>query len=358
MLQGKLPSSAPTVTVVTTGVKPTPTEPDPDSNQIFDQKRFDYFVKQTITDIGKLYSSPAAQPWQDTEEGHQLQRLQTVENLLTSRIAALSNTLTNVQKDFVTYYQNILQLKMVPVSSQEIGYIYDPAKFQRGNTPVSYPRLLGRQVVYSVNAVNQISTPRASITASTAKVSIATVTVLYADPIFETSVGGLASFVHNRTFANQTVITPQPGTSQVAGDIIISQTKTDPEVIPFVAAHWRLGHEFTMPDHRRGAFYATAWVGLNPYTTLPEYGAGPTLSWRSFMFSALYNRAHVVALTGSQTLGEIVCSPSAVSGATPPPCTPAPPAPISQTFSINAFAIGISIRLPTTFTAGTGGVSH
>jgi hypothetical protein len=355
-LQGRLPT--PTVTVVTAGVKPAATKPEPDPNQLFDQKLFDYLVKQTIEDIGKLSPVPAAQSWQATDEGHTLQQFQAAENLLTSRIAALSNTLTNVQKDFVTYYQNILQLKTAPAGSKQIGYIYDPAVFQRGNTPVSHPRLLGRQVVYSVNAVNQISTPLASITATTAKIAVATVTVLFADPIFETSAGGLVSFVHNRTFANQTVITPQPGTSQQAGEIIISQTKTDPEVVPFVAGHWRLFPDFTMPDQRRGAVYGTVWVGLNPYTTLPEYGAGPTLSWRSFMFSALYNRAHVVGLTAPQTLGETVCNPTAIAGASPPPCTPAPPAPITQTGAINAFAIGISIRLPTTFTAGTGGVSH
>jgi hypothetical protein len=357
-LQGKLPAATPTqgITISVSGKTVTPPPPDPDPNQLFDQKYFDYTAKQANSALKNVYPGLTPEQLKGTDESKQLQMMLTEEALLTSQMSVISNTLTNVQKDFVTYYQNILLVPNLPKGV--IGTISDPAVFQKGNTPVSTHRLLGRQVTYSVNAVNQISTPLSSITATTAKISIATVTVLYADPIFETSAGGLVSFVHNRTFANQTVITPQPGTLQVAGDVIISQIKTDPELEPFVAGHWRLTPEFTMPDQRRGAIYTTAWVGLNAYTSLPEYGAGPTLSWRSFMISALYNRAHVVALSGSQTLGEIVCSPNAATGATPPSCTPAPAAPITQTNAINAFAIGISIRLPTTFTAGTGGVSH
>jgi hypothetical protein len=355
MIQGKLPSTTPPSTVTALQPGQEPPAPKQDPGQLFDQKYFDYEVKQATVAITALHHGVAPE---DTPEGRELQNYQLEENLLTSRIAALSNTLTNVQKDFVTYYQNILQVKELLPDMQKHWNIYDPAIFQKGNTPVSSHRLLGRQVVYTVNAVNQISTPRASITATTAKVPIATVTVLFADPIFETSAGGIVSFVHNRSFVNQTVTTAQPGTLQVSGDIIISETKTDPEVEPFVAGHWRIGRDFTMPDLRRGAFYGSVWVGLNPYTSLPEYGAGPTLSWRSFMFSAVYNRAHEVELMAPQAVNEILCSPSAVAGATPPPCTPAPPAPVTQTIPINAFAIGISIRLPTTFTAGTGGVSH
>ncbi|MGB7150229.1 MAG: hypothetical protein WBD45_13810 [Terriglobales bacterium] len=346
-LQGRLPAAPPA--------------PAPD-NPLFDQKTFDTLVKQTKADIEKLTDN------EDKKKATaELKSLQSQENNLTSVIAALANTLTNVQKDFLTYYQNIYLAKdTLPTPKLDkngnplpmpIGAIYDPKATQPKNSPVAYKRLLGRQVVFSVNAVNQISIPLASVTATTAKISIATITVLYADPIFEMSAGALISFVHNRSFANQTVTTVPPGSSLTPGDIIISETKTHPEVVPFVAANWRVLPDFVIPiDHRRGAVYATAWLGLNPYTTLPEYGAGPTISWRSFMISALYNRAHQVVLNPGSYVGQVVCSPTASVGATPPPCTPAPPAPITHTSAINAFAIGISIRVPTTFTAG--GVSH
>jgi hypothetical protein len=348
-LQGRLPVTPPAIA------------PD---NPIFDQKTFDALVKQTKADIDKLTVEE-----DKTKARAALKRLQSPENNLTSAIAALASTLTNVQKDFLTYYQSIYlakdtlpppkvdkHCKAVP-NVMPIGAIYDPKITQPKNSPVAYKRLLGRQVVYSVNVVNQISTPLASVTATPAKISIATITVLYADPIFEVSAGALISFVHNRTFSNQTVTTVPPGSSLTPGDIIISETKTRPEVVPFVAANWRVLPDFVVPiDHRRGAVYATAWVGLNPYTTLPEYGFGPTISWRSFMFSALYNRAHQVVLTPGSYVRQVVCSPTALPGASPPPCTPAPPAPTTQTNATNAFAIGISIRVPTTFTAG--GVSH
>jgi hypothetical protein len=347
--QGRLPTTPPT--------------PPPD-NVLFDQTTFDKLAKQTKADIDNLPNDGYKK--QSTDR---LQKIKTQEYILNSAIAGLANTLTNVQKDFLNYYQSIyLATDRLPAAGkdkngdripieQHIGDIYDPWITQSKNDPVAYKHLLGRQVVYAVNAVNLISTPVASITATSAKVSIATITVLYADPIFEMSAGALVSFVHNRTFSNQTIIKPPAGSSLTAGDIVISESKTYPEIVPFVAANWRLGPDFVVrADHRRGAFYATAFLGLNPYTTLPEYGAGPSFSWRSFMFSALYNRAHQLALTPGTYVGQPVCSPSAMAGATPPPCTPAPPAPVTQTVPTNAFAIGISIRVPTSFTAG--GVSH
>jgi hypothetical protein len=348
-VQGRLPS--------------TPPAPAPD-NPIFDQKTFDALVKQTKADIERLTSDADKK-----KETDALKTLQSQEDNLMSAMAGLANTLTNVQKDFLSYYQSMYlapdtlpQPKVdskgnrIPVVTP-IGQIYDPWVTQPRNSPVAFKRLLGRQVVFSVNAVNKLSTPVASITATSAKISIATITVLYADPIFEVSAGALISFVRNRTFSNQTVTNPLAGSSLVAGDIVIAETKTYPEVVPFVAGNWRVLPDYVVPiDHRRGAVYATAFLGLNPYTTLPEYGAGPSFSWRSFMLSFLYNRAHQVALTQGAYVSQVVCSPTAVTGATPPPCTPAPPAPITHTVPANAFAIGISIRVPTTFTAG--GVSH
>jgi hypothetical protein len=277
-----------------------------------------------------------------------------------------------VQKDFLTYYQNIYLAKdnlpppkhdndgkLIP-NTQTIGHIYDPKLSNVNKHLVAYSKLFGRQVVFSVNAVNNISTPVNSVTATMAKVPITSITVLYADPIFETSAGAIFSFVHNRSFSNQTVTSPPPGSGVMPEDILIYENKTSPEVVPFVAGHVRLGPDFAPAwlGHRRSAFYATFWLGFNPYSLLPEYGAGPTVSWRSFMFSALYNRAHESVLTPGLSVGQIVCSPASAPGASPPPCTPAPPAPTTQIRAINAFAIGFSIRIPTSFAAGTGGVSR
>jgi hypothetical protein len=346
---------------------PTTPPATPPDDPLFDQNTFAALVKQAKSEIEKLTDDEDKK-----KETAILDSLRTRQNNLNSRVIALANTLTNVQKDFLTYYQNIYLAKYTPPLMKPdcdgtqipntlcLGTIYDPKSSNSAKQLVAYTYLLGRQVVFSLNAVNNISTPVNSVTATTAKISIATITVLYADPRFETSAGAVFSFVHNRTFSNQTITTPPTGSGLMPGDIVIFQNKTLPEVVPFVAAHYRLGHDFAPAwlGHRRTAFYATAWLGLNPYTTLPEYGGGPTFSWRSFMFSALYSRAHESVLTQGLSVTQPVCSPTAVPGASPPPCTPTPPAPTTMMRAINAFAIGFSIRIPTSFAAGTGGVSR
>ena len=318
------------------------------SNPLFDQHVFDFLAQKTSNDIKQL---PAASQQQYLDAWT---LFTGQENRLVSVMASLGTTLPSVQKDFQTYYENI-QLTLtnpVPGDPVQLGTITDP---RTSSSP--YPPFLGRQVAFTVNVVNQIATSRASVITSQAKTAIVTITVLYADPRFETSAGVLFNFVHDRTFADQSITTPALGTSQTAGEMQIFETATRPTVVPFVAGHVRLGDDFIV-GHRRSAFYATGWIGINPNNTLPEYGAGPTFAWRSFMFSALYDRTHDTRLTPGSYVGQIVCSPSPTAGSSLPSCTPPPSAPTTTTFATNAFAVGISIRIPTTFAAGTGGVSR
>jgi hypothetical protein len=341
------------------------TPPAPASaNPLFDQATFDALGKSINTEIPNL----TVQSDED-QVNQKLKDLQAGEAAMLSKLAVLSNTLTNVQKDFVTYYQNILlatdALPAIHTAENErpfsiVGIIYDPRYRKPGDTkPFPYAWFLGRQVAYSVNAINNIATAQASIIAASSKVALSTVSVLYANPRFETSAGAIVSFVHNRTFANETITNaPASGSPYVDGDIVITQTKTDPEIVPIVAAHWRVGKEYLMPDHRRGAAYGTMWVGLNPYSNVPEFGAGPTFSWRSLMFSFLYNRAHQTSLVAGQSQGQILCGPAPLTGTAPPACTTTPPPPVTQTTGLNAFAIGLTIRIPTSFAAGTGGISR
>jgi hypothetical protein len=346
-----------------------PSGSTPPANPLFDQKSFDALVQSTQALIG-VRPDPAERQHYTIE----LQKRQNAENDIVTWMAVLSNALSGVQKDFMTYYENIelatgallasappavppatpIPLPAVP-NPMVLGWIFDPRAASGTATP--YPKFLGRQVVFSVNAVNLIATGRASVTTSTAKTSLATVTVIYADPIFEGSAGVIFSFVHNRTFSNETVGTPLPANSPYTqGDVIIQETKPEPEIVPFVAGNWRLGPDFTWLNHRRGAVYATVYLGLNPYTKLPEYGLGPTASWRSLMLSAFYERVHDTRLITGQTVGAVVCAPAA--GSSPPACASTPTAPVANPFATNAFGIALSVRVPTTFTAGTGGVSH
>jgi hypothetical protein len=344
-LQAQLPSGSPT------------SQPP---NALFDQSTFDGLAKTITSEIPKLTDESDR-----SKVVSQLNSFQQSETELMARLSVLSSTLGNIQKDFLLYYQNILiaiDALPTPRSGDKgnfslVGIIYDPSG-PNGRSASPYSGFLGRQVVYAVNAVNNVATSKASIVGSSNKNSLSSVTILYADPIFETSAGAMVSFVHNRTFANQTISNASAGSPFANGDIIITQTKTDPELVPFVAGHWRLGNEFTMPGGRRGAVYGTIWGGLNPYVTVPDYGAGPTISWRSFMVSFLYSRAHQTSLIGGEYQNEPVCGPTPMgSSTTLPACSGTPPAPVTKTTPLNAFAIGISVRVPTSFATG-GGVSR
>jgi hypothetical protein len=339
----------------------------PPPNPIFDQKGFDQAAGYAHSDIealpctkdqdgpnvDKTVAEKHAQECK-TKNAYEatLNTILLDENHLVTKLSALSGVLASVQKDFLTYYANInltggtllaTSAGAVTEPDGNVGLIFDPWDGTKG---AAYPRFLGRNVTWSVNAVNQIGTSRTSVTTTASKTSIATITVIYASPHFEASAGAIFSFVHNRTFANVT---------QSSGAIDVQETGARPEVIPFVAGNYRL-HDFEVPfDHRRGAFYATAYVGLNPYTTLPEFGGGPTFSWRSFMLSAFYERAHDTHLISGEMLGPI-CGTSATT--MPPACSTTPAAPTTSPFWVNGFGIGISIRVPTTFAPGTGGISQ
>jgi hypothetical protein len=150
----------------------------------------------------------------------------------------------------------------------------DIAKLKPSDTPGQYTtpstRFLGRQVTYSVNAVNQIAVLTTAVPTSGQKSSVATITVLYVDPIFEVSTGALLSTMPNRTFANQTLVTGNSGGLQTTGNVVISQSIIRPIVLPYAAANWRIGHDFLMPDKHRGAVYFTTAVAFNAYNTTAE----------------------------------------------------------------------------------------
>jgi len=94
-----------------------------------------------------------------------------------------------------------------------------------------------------------------------------------------------------------------------------------------------------LPLKRRGAVYVTAAVGLNPNpnTTTADFAVGPSLSWRLLMISPLYHFGRDLRLTQGEHVGQTWAG------------TGTPPAPSTQRFWSGAFAIGISVRVPTSF---------
>jgi hypothetical protein len=260
-------------------------------------------------------------------------------------LSADSAAIIAVNKDLGNYWANIDRSSVI-TPPDPLGYIPDPFDKQSQKN-LQLQQLLGRQVLFAVNAVNEIGVFVASVPGTSAKKSIVTITVLYADPIFEVSAGAFFSTLPNRSFSNQTIVTQISGVP-TTGNVVIAQTITRPTIVPFVAANWRLGHDFTWPDHRRGAWYFSTAIGLNPNNTTAEFGAGISLSWRSVMFSPLFHLGHDVHLTQGEQVGEVWCNQSAANGSIPK-CSGSPPSPSTTKYWTRAFGFGISVRVPSVF---------
>jgi hypothetical protein len=333
---------------------------------VFNKTTFDTAATQAQTDINAL--SPQDQVTAATPGGYTavltalVQREKSIVDTIPSSSVVIIAESAAVLKDLEVYASNIYLADGLQRASLVLGKIYDPIvdpNKDKIDKTVSRKdaRRLGRQVVFSVNTVNEISTSVASVPSATQKKSIATITVLYADPIFEVSAGAFFSTLPDRSFSNQTLVTQNTNSSPVQGNIVIAQTVQHPTVVPFVGANWRLGHDFPWYDRRRGAFYLTGTIGLNPNNITAEYGVGGSLSWRAIMFSPLFHFGHDVRLTQGEYVGEVWCN---VSGAMGPvaKCSGNPPSPSTEKYWKVAFAVGISVRVPSVFSgSGSSGAS-
>ena len=271
-------------------------------------------------------------------------------NLLDSFAALNADgaAVANIDKDLGSYLLNI-NVSYIVAPRDSIGTIVDPRdeNVQR-NTQLN--KFLGRQVVFAINAVNEVAASATSVTLAQKK-PVVTITVLYADPIFEASSGALFSMMPNRSFMNQTIVTQNPGSPPTQGNVVIAQTISRPTVVLFAGGNFRLGQDFLWPDHRRGAFYFSTTVGLNVNNTEAEFGFGPSISWRSTMFSVLYDWGHDIRLTQGEYIGEIWCNMSGSSGSIPK-CAGPPPSPSTEKYWRGVLAFGISVRVPSVFTGG------
>jgi len=296
---------------------------------------FDTLFEKTKADIKVL---------PEARQGEYTERL----NSLKIRELTLSTygyVLSSIAKDFSSYLVNINQVKGTAPADQNLGNIHDPKCQGQGGCSN-----LGLQVSFAVNAVNEIFT--SSLSSSAAKKPVVTIRILYADPIFEISTGVFFSTLPNRSFANQTQVN-QSASGPTAGNVVIAQTIVRPTILPFVGANWRLGRDFLWPDSRRAAAYLTAAIALNPYNTTAEFAFGPTISWRSLMFSGLFHLGHDVQLTQGEYVGEIWCDQTAASGSIAK-CSGSPPSPSTRKYWTGAFAFGIGVRVPSVF----GGSEH
>jgi hypothetical protein len=319
----------------------------PSDYPIFDSKAsrdFDAKAAAIRAEIDALMPVDKAEEEEKKHDVATLEQIVRYKKEFVGLLPSYAGAISAIEQDLQKYAANIYQTPEQAPDKLILGDVNDVAKDDQG---VGL-RILGRQIQYSINAVNNVSTPIASVPSATQRKAVVTITVLYADPIFEASAGVFFSGLANRSFANLTTVTQNPGGSPIPGDVVITQTVTRPTVVPFAAANFRLGPTWAYPDQRRGAFYVTAGVGFNTYSNAAEFGFGPSFSWRSVMLTPMLHLGRDLRLTQGEFIGEVWCNVTAGHGNVPK-CSGNPPSPSSERYWRPAFAIGLSVRVPSVF---------
>lgn len=323
---------------------------------------FDSKFKTLTADLDTLHKASG-----DTEDYKKLERTsQVIEarhdrvaNFLSGVMGAVPATLTKISTDMQNFYIALLNAPDKPAGIISLGVLYGPSAVDPSNEKVrkylGVPIGVAPAVTYNVNVQNLITNTLLSAPAPTQRTLVAAIPLTFANPRFETSSGVFLSWLNNRTFANTTdVSVTTTGTTQTPTqtDVKITETTTNrPLLIPYFAAHYRISPEWLWPGGRRGAFYVTGALGINPYLTDLEYAAGFGISWRYLMLSPVYHLGRSTHLTQGEQVGQIWCSygSTATAMTIPPACAGAPPAPSTKDYLTGAFALGIGIRIPTIF---------
>jgi hypothetical protein len=246
-----------------------------------------------------------------------------------------------VAKDLTGYSSRIGGLPGLP--SSPCQYAPDTARYQTPpaipdsgvcvdvfplvDPPVSAASLVTRQVTYAINALNLVQNSPEAVDATKRK-TVASVTVIYGDSRWEASAGTLISTLANRSFPVVPVFTNGVVTDKTVGRNILH-----PTYVPFVGANYRLSRDLAWTKWR-SAWYFTFAVGVNPNTTTADFAAGPSLSFRGLMFSALWHAGHDVRVTQGIYTGESLGV--GFSGSVP-----------TQTYwRLDRVAFGVSVRVP------------
>lgn len=309
------------------------------------------------------------------------QRHDLIANFLSGIMGAVPPTLTKISTDMQNFYIALLNAPDDSPTSVTLGTLYGPSILSSSDKAIrkylGVPVGLAPSITYNVNGQNLITSSLLSAPTTTQRTLIAAIPLTFAAPRFETSTGVFLSMLNNRTFANTTqVCINTPGTTQPTSPtaptvictpppagtvgvptqqaVVISETVTNrPLIIPYYAADYRISPEWTWFGGRRGALYATGALAINPYLTDLEYAAGLGFSWRYLIFSPVYHLGRSTHPTQGEQVGQTWCVYGGSSSATtvPPSCSGAPPTPTTKTFLTGAFAFGIGVRIPTTYSS-------
>jgi hypothetical protein len=259
-------------------------------------------------------------------------------------LLALASYLSGVVTPLVGIGENLLHLDNSQPGDGVLGYIVDPrrssnpANGRACNSAMSekpkaadYASLLQRQVSCGLNVINLVANSVDAVPTAQQKKSIVVITANYTDARVETSAGIMLSILPSRSFA---AVPQYSGAPPTVTEFVVTEADTRPLVVPYAAAHVRLGNDWAWGrTGRRGAVYATFLTGVNPNTTTADFGAGLSVSWRALMLSPVAHFAHDVRLTGGFTPNESLGA--SFSGSVP-----------TEHYWTTSFGLGIGVRLP------------
>jgi hypothetical protein len=120
-------------------------------------------------------------------------------------------------------------------------------------------------------------------------------------------------------------------TSGVITDNQVGETVLHPTI--FAAENYRLTRDLGWTKWR-SAIYWTGAVGVNPNTTSADFATGPSISWRTLMFSVLWHLGHDTRATQGIYKGQSLGA--TFSGTVP----------TENYWRFDRVAIGISVRVP------------
>jgi hypothetical protein len=230
----------------------------------------------------------------------------------------LKVTLDSTRTDLLSYGQRVAALVIDPPAHVNVV----------GSIPeVRSTATVIPQVTYNLNALNLVAN-NSSITDSTKKQLVVSITVIYGDVSWETSAGTFFSSLPVRSFAAAPVFV-----SDAITDKKVTETLVRPLVIPFGAVNYRLSDDWRKPKWRTN-WYWTSAVGINPNTVTADFATGPSWAYRALMVSGLWHVGHDIHLTQGVKVGDSL-GPS-FSGSLP----------TKTAWTFSSGGIGISIRVP------------
>lgn len=157
-------------------------------------------------------------------------------------------------------------------------------------------------------------------------------TVTWNDSRWEVSAGAIFSELPKRKFENVALVENGLALRDDKNSVRtqVRETVTEPMVVPFALAHFRLGERSV--GGRRLAALVTAGIGVNTSSGTADFSYGASVSYRLLILSLLRHHAQDLILTDG-------VKPGSELG----PSAPAPP---TERLWVDRWALGVSLRIP------------